>query len=95
MCKWHHYLVGSTLTIKIDHWNLWDLLDQSIQTLEQEFFLTKLLGYSYVIAYKKGMENGAADALSRLMEGEDGVQFGELATMTCFIFSRWLECTQS
>lgn len=64
--KWRHYLLGATFTIKIDHHSLKHLINQVIQTPEQQYFLAKLLGYSYKIVYRKGHENIAADALSRL-----------------------------
>ncbi|MCI17067.1 retrotransposon protein, partial [Trifolium medium] len=36
-----------------------------IQTPEQQFYLAKLLGYTYEIIYKPGAQNRVADALSR------------------------------
>jgi hypothetical protein len=41
---------------------------QIIQTPEQQFYLAKLLGYSYEIVYKPGAHNRVADALSRVHE---------------------------
>lgn len=35
--------------------------------------MSKLLGYDYVITYKKGKEHLAADALSRVYESEEEV----------------------
>jgi len=37
-----------------------------IQTPEQQFYLTKLFGYDYLIQYKSGKSNVMADALSRI-----------------------------
>ncbi|MCI42873.1 hypothetical protein A2U01_0064110, partial [Trifolium medium] len=41
-------------------------MTQIIQTPEQQFYLAKLLGYSYEIIYKPGPQNRVADALSRV-----------------------------
>ncbi|MCH84618.1 hypothetical protein A2U01_0005450, partial [Trifolium medium] len=41
-------------------------MTQFIQTPEQQFYLAKLLGYSYNIVYKPGAQNRVADALSRI-----------------------------
>lgn len=74
--KWRHYLWGNEFTIRTYHRSLKNLLAQPIQTPEQQFFLTKLLGYKFHIEYKKGKENGAVDALSRMpSEAKDGLIF--------------------
>jgi hypothetical protein len=40
-------------------------MTQIIQTPEQQFYLAKLLGYTYEIVYRPGAQNRVADALSR------------------------------
>jgi len=43
-----------------------------IQTLEQQIYLSKLLGYDYTIQYKSSVSNVVADALSRVVPPLDG-----------------------
>ena len=40
-------------------------------TLAQQKWIAKLLGYSFLVEYKKGKENKAIDALSRRFEASD------------------------
>ncbi len=63
--KWRHYLSTRQFVIKMDHESLKHLLEQIISTVIQQRGLLKLLGLNYVIHYKKGRENKAADVLSR------------------------------
>ncbi|XP_072090481.1 uncharacterized protein [Arachis hypogaea] len=51
--------------IRTDHKSLKEMQAQTIQTREQQLWLSKLLGYDFTIEYKKGSENKSADALSR------------------------------
>ncbi|MCH86637.1 hypothetical protein A2U01_0007496, partial [Trifolium medium] len=44
-----------------------NLLDQSLQTPEQQAWLHKFVGFDFKIEYKPGKENIAADALSRVL----------------------------
>lgn len=66
--KWRKYLLGKKFTIHTDQRSLRELMTQVVQTPEQQFYLAKLLGYSYEILYKPGTQNRVADALSRLHE---------------------------
>lgn len=64
--KWRQYLLGRQFTIRTDHRSLKNLMNQVIQTPEQQQYLSKLLGFAYTIIYKPGKENSVADALSRV-----------------------------
>ncbi|GJW51736.1 retrotransposon-related protein [Tanacetum coccineum] len=64
--KWRGYLLDKHFKIKTDHFSLKYLLDQRLTTPFQTKWLPKLLGFDYEISYKKGSENVAADALSRV-----------------------------
>ena len=63
--KWRPYLLGRPFVIKIDHQSLKYLLEQRVSTLAQQRWITKLLGYAFIVEYKQGKENVVADALSR------------------------------
>jgi RNase H-like domain found in reverse transcriptase len=63
--KWRHYIQGMSFVIKTDHISLKHLLEQRLTHTLQHKGLCKLLDLDYVIQYKKGVENKAADALSR------------------------------
>lgn len=64
--KWRCYLLDRHFKIKIDHFSLKYLLHQRLTTPFQSKWLPKLLGFDYAISYKKGCENKAVDALSRM-----------------------------
>ena len=57
---------GFTITILTDQQSLQGLCSQLIQTLEQHYWLTKLLGYDFIIKYRPEPSNAVVDALSRL-----------------------------
>jgi hypothetical protein len=67
IAKFTHYLMGHRFIIRTDQKSLRSLMDQSLQTPEQQQWLHKFLGYDFTIEYKPSKENLAADALSRLM----------------------------
>nr|GEZ57332.1 RNA-directed DNA polymerase, eukaryota, reverse transcriptase zinc-binding domain protein [Tanacetum cinerariifolium] len=64
--QWHYYLITRPFIIRTDQNSLRHLLAQKVTTPLQHKWLAKLLGYDYTIEYKKGRENVAADALSRV-----------------------------
>lgn len=62
---WRQYLQMAEFVIQTDHRSLTCLSDQRLHASWQQKALTKLLGLQYKIQYKKGVENSAADSLSR------------------------------
>nr|GEW44391.1 retrotransposon-related protein [Tanacetum cinerariifolium] len=71
LVKWRGYVMDRHFKIKTNHFSLKYLLDQRITTPFQTKWLPKLLGFDYEINYKKGSDNAAADALSRLPTSEE------------------------
>lgn len=66
--KWRQYLLGRRFTIYTDQQSLRSLTNQTIQTPEQQKWLTKLVGYDFQIVYRPGRLKQAADSLSRAPE---------------------------
>ena len=63
--KWRQYLLGREFVIRTDQKSLKELLQQVVQAPDQQLYVRKLMGYKFVIEYKKGSTNRAADAFSR------------------------------
>ena len=63
--------MGRPFTIKTDQQSLKYLLEQKIGTLAQQKWFAKLLGYAFVVEYKKGNDNVVVDALSRKIETKE------------------------
>lgn len=61
--KWNAYLSGRRFVIKTDHQSLKFLLTK--QASAQQLWVTKMMGYDFEVAYRKGVLNTVADALSR------------------------------
>jgi hypothetical protein len=63
--QWRAYLQHDEFIIYTDQRSIAHLTEQKLNTFWQSKVFTKLLGLQYKVIYKKGVENGAADALSR------------------------------
>lgn len=68
--KWRQYLIGQKFIIWTDHKSIKELMQQVIETLIQQQYVRKLLGFDFTIEYKVGLANKAVDALSRVYEEE-------------------------
>lgn len=64
--KWSQYLTMRPFIVKTDQRALKFLLEHKLHTGTQLKWITKLMQYDFEIEYKKGKENKAADALSRI-----------------------------
>jgi len=78
--------LGREFVIKTDHKPLKHLLEQRLYTEAQRTWLLKLHNCKFVVQYKKGKENLAADGLSRREGGEDKAIWTLIA-----VESSWME----
>lgn len=63
--QWRSYLQVKEFIIRTDQKSLSHLDDQRLHTEWQQKALTKMMGLTYRIIYKKGSTNTVADSLSR------------------------------
>ncbi|TYJ97524.1 transposon Tf2-1 polyprotein isoform X1 [Cucumis melo var. makuwa] len=63
--RWRPYLLGAKFVVKTDQKSLKFLLEQRVIQPQYQKWLSKLLGYSFEVVYKPGLENKAVGALSR------------------------------
>lgn len=59
-------MLGKKFMVKTDQRSLKFLLEQRVIQPQYKKWISKLLGYSFEVVYKPGLENKAADALSRM-----------------------------
>ena len=65
--KWRHYLLGRHFIIMTDQRSLTFLTEQRLFGEDQLKWTSKLMGMDFEIQFRPGLENKAADALSRQM----------------------------
>jgi hypothetical protein len=64
--RWRPYLQRAEFLIRTDHHSLCYLDNQTLHSPLQRKAMSRLMGLRFKISYKKGAENLAADALSRV-----------------------------
>jgi len=64
--RWRHYLQRNEFIIQTDHKSLAYLNEQNLHSDMQRKAMARLMGLHFKIIYRKGKENVAADALSRV-----------------------------
>ena len=61
--RWRPYLLGTKFVVKTDQKSLKFLLEHRTIQSQYKKWVAKLLGYSFEVVYKLGLENKAAYAL--------------------------------
>jgi hypothetical protein len=64
--RWRPYLQRQEFIIRTDHKSLSYLCEQSLHSDTQRKAMTRLMGLQFKVVYRKGKENLAVDALSRV-----------------------------
>lgn len=74
--EWRVYLEGAKFTIQVftDHKNLASFTTSKELNRRQVRWAETLASYDFIITYRKGSENGKADALSRRPDYQEGKQ---------------------
>lgn len=66
LAKFSHYLLGHKFIIRTNQKTLKALLEQTLQTLKQQTWLDKFIGFDFTIEYKPEKDNFSIDVLSRV-----------------------------
>ncbi|XP_066361406.1 uncharacterized protein [Miscanthus floridulus] len=69
--RWRPYLQHNQFLIRTDHKCLLHLTEQRVASRIHHKAMVKLMDFKYQIQYKKGINNAAADALSRCVGDEE------------------------
>ena len=69
--KWRTYIQHKPFVIKTDHRSLQHLTEQRLSNKLQHKAMMKMMDLQYTIQYKKGVNNAAADALSRCEHSQE------------------------
>jgi len=88
--KWRPYLVGKPFLVRTDQQSLKYILEQKIGTPAQQKWITKLLGYAFIVEYMRGKENVVADALSRQVSSGGVSSHEGVLCMISFPTPDWL-----
>jgi len=81
--------MGKSFIVKTYQQSLKFLLEQCVATVPQQRWISKLLGYDFLIEYKRGKENRVTDALSRQFEDQDS-RVDISISLISFTHSSWI-----
>jgi hypothetical protein len=88
--KCRPYLLGHPFIVRTDHQALMFLLEQQVGIMAQQHWLSKLLGYDFIIEFKSGRDNKVADALSRQEDDSGSAQEEFLVSLISFPTPDWI-----
>lgn len=94
--KWRQYLLGRHFIVRTYQRALKFLLEQKLHTGSQLKWITRLMQFDFDIEYKKGKDNKAADALSRVPAAQLAALTLSIVKTDLFqiIVNSWEECRE-